>query len=122
VDLAGHLLTSSSPTSFSVLYNLLLPSGFIERFLVHFTSQSKLPIPQRAGNFGHMNKIANLLKDSVTKNKKLEKLVEGISGWDQALETLSQINSVYIVPPDLKPTDSMVKDKKPPGEFDDSLV
>jgi len=121
VELAVHLLTSSSPSSFSLLYNLLLTSRFLERFLIHFNNQSKLSVSQRSGNFGHMTKIANVLKDS-SKNKKLEKLIEGHSGWEEALQGLSVVNSVNIPPVDLKPSDSMVKDKKPPGEFDDSLV
>jgi hypothetical protein len=122
VEMTEHLLTSTSPSTYTLLYNLLLPAGFFERFLVLFTAQSKLPIPQRTGNFGHMAKIANKLNDAATKNKKLEKLLEGITGWDQALHILSVVNSTNIVPPDLKPSESMLKAKKPPGEFDDSLV
>jgi Ran GTPase-activating protein (RanGAP) involved in mRNA processing and transport len=122
VEMSEHLLTSTSPSTYTLLYNLLLPAGFFERFLVLFTSQSKLPIPQRTGNFGHMVKIANKLNDAATKNKKLEKLLEGITGWDQALHILSVVNSVNIMPADLKPSESMLKAKKPPGEFDDSLV
>jgi len=68
-----------------------------------------------------MTKIANVLKDS-SKNKKLEKNIVVHSGWEEALQGLSVVNSVNIPPVDLKPSDSMVKDKKPPGEFDDSLV
>jgi len=122
VELAEHLLTSSSPSSFTLLYNLLLPCGFMEKFLVIFTTQGKLPIPRRTGNFGHMTKIANLLKDSLTKNKKIEKLLEGISGWDQALHILTMVNAVNTFPADLKPSPNLVKEKKPFGELDDNLV
>jgi len=122
VEMIEHLLTSTSPSTYTLLYNLLLPAGFFERFLVMFTAQSKLPIPQRTGNFGHMAKFANKLNETAMKNKKLEKLLEGITGWDQALHILTVVNSVNLMPADLKPSESMLKAKKPPGEFDDSLV
>jgi len=122
VEFIDHLLTSSSPSSFTLLYNVLISSSFIQKFFVQFNNQGSLPVPQRAGYFGHMTKIANTLKDSAGKNKKLEKLLEGVSGWDQTLSTLAHVNSVNTAPPDLKPSDSMRREKKPPGQLDDSLV
>jgi len=122
VDFADHILTSNSPSTFTMLSHLLIQTGFLERLRNLFIEDSKRPIPQRSANFGHMTKIANKINESSGKNKKLEKLLEGISGWPQLLIALEQVNNVNKVPIDLKPSPDALKDKKPPVDFDDSLM
>jgi len=122
VDFADHILTSNSPSTFTMLSHLLIQTGFLERLRNLFIEDSKRPIPQRSANFGHMTKIANKINESSGKNKKLEKLLEGISGWPQLLIALEQVNNVNKVPIDLKPSPEALKDKKPPVDFDDSLM
>jgi len=122
VEFMEHLLTSNSPSSFTVLSHLLLHAGFLERLLNLYLEQSKNSIPRRTGNFGHMTKIANKINETAGKNKKLEKLLEGFSDWPLLLTVLEQVNNVNKVPDDLKPLETMTKDKKPPGDFDDSLM
>jgi len=121
VDFFDHLLTSTSPSTFTLLTHLLVQAGFLERLLKVYLEESRQTIPRRTGNFGHMTKIANKINEVATKNKKLEKLLEGYPEWSQTVTALEKVNNVIKIPVDLKPPE-VGKDKKLPAEFDDSLM
>jgi hypothetical protein len=128
VEFMDHILMSVSPSTHTLLCNLLITCGYLERLSVTFIDQSHLPIPKRSGHFGHMTKIVNKIQEASPKNKKLEKILTGNAAWTEVIPILAAVNSVNTTPADLKPSESMLKQKKPPGEFgggeplDDSLV
>eukprot|EP01123_Difflugia_compressa_P012781 TRINITY_DN5603_c0_g1_i1.p1 TRINITY_DN5603_c0_g1~~TRINITY_DN5603_c0_g1_i1.p1 ORF type:complete len:178 (+),score=19.28 TRINITY_DN5603_c0_g1_i1:59-535(+) len=122
VDFFCHLVSSTSPSTFSLLSNFLVQNSFLEKLIQTFNDHFKRPIPRRVGNFGHMTKIANKIREFETKNKKLEKFLEGVPKWGAFVEILKTVNEQNTIPPDLRPTPEQRSAKKPAGEFDDSLM
>jgi len=122
VEYMDHILTSNSLSTFTLLSHMLVQCGFFKRLLTLFINESTRPISKRSGNFGHMTKIANKIHESFGRNKKLEKLLEGFSEWTPFISALELVNTVMKTPQDLKPAENINKDKKPPVEFDDSLM
>eukprot|EP01124_Arcella_intermedia_P037239 TRINITY_DN9926_c0_g3_i1.p1 TRINITY_DN9926_c0_g3~~TRINITY_DN9926_c0_g3_i1.p1 ORF type:complete len:373 (-),score=77.05 TRINITY_DN9926_c0_g3_i1:28-1065(-) len=122
VDLMEHLINSDSPSAFSVLSQIFINNGFLLKMMNHLMEESKLSIPQHCGNFGHLTKIANFTQKALSKNKKLEKMVEGVPSWESFVGTLETINQVFQIPAPLKPPERSPVDPSKPIALNDSLV
>lgn len=74
----------------TLIESLLFASNFIEKMI---ESVKNIRVNHRCGYLGHINKIANMLKD--TGNEKIKEHLKSIEGWKEFVEEYLNVRNAY---------------------------
>ncbi|OMJ85568.1 hypothetical protein SteCoe_13115 [Stentor coeruleus] len=74
----------------TLIESLLFDSNFVEKMI---ESVKNIRINHRCGYLGHINRIANMLKD--TENEKIKEHLKSIEGWKQFVEKYLNVRNTY---------------------------